>query len=97
MTFGSRTGRLVVLLFLPLTAVVVPTLIVRPLLATETRTTWPIFAGALTIAGFAFVATTATRWTGSRAAAALLTLASVGTTLVGFLLLLLWALTSTWG
>jgi hypothetical protein len=97
MTSGSRAGRLGALLLFPLTAVVVPTLIVRPLLAPEMRTAWPIFAGALTITSFAFVATTASRWTHSRAAAAVVTLASVGTTLGGFYLLLLWALTSTWG
>jgi hypothetical protein len=97
MTRGLHEGRLVALLFLPLSAAVVPTLIVRPLLAPELRTAWPIFAATLTIAAFAFVATMASRWTRSGAAAALVTVASVATTLVGFYLLLLWALTSTWG
>ena len=96
MTRGLHTGRLVALLFLPLTTAVAATLM-RPLLAPELRTAWPIFAGALTVAAFALVATTANRWTGSGTTAALLTAASVVTTLIGFSLLMLWALTSTWG
>jgi hypothetical protein len=96
MTRGLHTGRLVALLFLPLTTAVAATL-VRPLLAPELRTAWPILAGALTVAAFALVATTAIRWIRSGTAATLLTAASVATTLVGFSLLLLWALTSTWG
>lgn len=95
MTRGLHTGRLVALLFLPLTTAVTATLM-RPLLAPELRTAWPIFAGALTVAAFALVATTANRWTRS-GTAALLTAASVVTTLIGFSLLMLWALTSTWG
>ena len=83
-------------MFLPLATAVAATL-VRPLLAPELRTTWPIFAGALTVTAFALVAITANRWTHSSTAAALLTAASIITTLVGFSLLLLWALTSTWG
>jgi hypothetical protein len=97
MTRGLHNGRLVALLFLPLTTAVAATLIVRPLLAPELRTAWPIFAGALTVAAFALVATMASQWTRRGTAAALVTLASVGATLVGFYLLLLWALTSTWG
>ena len=97
MTVGLRIFRFVALLFLPLGALVVPTLIVRPLLPRELTTAWPIFAAVLTVAALAVVATTTNRWTQSPAAAALVTMASVGTTLIGFSMLLLWALTSTWG
>lgn len=92
MTAALLTARIIGLTFLPLAALVLPTLILRPLLPPDLSTTWPIVAGALTIAAFAFVATTTHRLTGSRTGAALVTVASVGTTLVGLFLLLLMAL-----
>lgn len=92
MTVVSLTARIVGLLFLPLAVLVVPTLILRPLLPRDLSTSWPIVASVLTVAAFAFVATRTHRWTGSRAAAALVAVASVGTTAVGLFLLLLWAL-----
>jgi hypothetical protein len=84
------------LLFLPLAVLVVPSLILRPLLPRELSTSWPIMAGVLTVAAFAYVATRTHRWTGSRTAAALVTMAAFGTTAVGLFLLLLWALSSAW-
>ena len=95
MTVGLQIFRFAALLFLPLAALVVPTLIVRPLLPPGLTTAWPMFALVLTVASLAVFATTTSRWTQSRTAAALVTMASVGATLVGFFVLLLWALTST--
>jgi hypothetical protein len=86
------TARIIGLVFLPLTALVVPTLIVRPLLPRDLSTAWPLVALALAVAAVAFVSTKTHKLTGSRMGAALVTVASVGTTLVGVFLLLLWAL-----
>jgi hypothetical protein len=91
-------ARLVALLLVPLTALVLPTLILRPLLPPGMKTASPMFAGVLTVAAFFFVvASTTYRWTQSRTTAAVFTMASLATTLVGSFVLLLWALTSTWG
>ena len=92
MSAALLTTRIVGLVFLPFTALVVPTLILRPLLPRDLSTAWPLVAVALAVAAVAFVATKTHKLTGSRTGAALVTVASVGTTLVGVFLLLLWAL-----
>lgn len=97
MIAALRTSRVIGLLFLPLAALAVPTLILRPLLPRELSTAWPILAGVLTVAAFVVVSTTTYTWTQSRAATAVVTVASFGTTFVGSYVLLVWALTSTWG
>jgi hypothetical protein len=97
MAAGQRMARLVALLLVPLGTLVLPTLILRPLLPPGMKAAWPIFAGGLTIAAFFFVASATYRWTQSRTTTAILTMASLATTLVGPFVLLLWALTSTWG
>jgi hypothetical protein len=97
MAAGQRMARLVALLLVPLGTLVLPTLILRPLLPLGMKTAWPMFAGVLTVAAFFSVASTTYRWTQSRTTAAVFTMASLATTLVGSFVLLLWALTSTWG
>ena len=97
MTVALGVFRLVGLLFLPLAALVVPTLLLRPLLPPELKTVWPIFTFVLILAAFASVARMSYRWTHSRVTATLVTLASLGTGLAGLYALLLWALTGTWG
>jgi TRAP-type C4-dicarboxylate transport system permease small subunit len=76
---------------------VLPTLLLRSLLPPGMKTAWPMFAGMLTVAAFFFVATASYRWTESRTTTVILTIASLATTLVGSFVLLLSALTSTWG
>lgn len=92
MSAGLLTARIIGLVFLPLTALVVPTLILRPLLPGDLSTAWPLVAVALAVVAVAFVATKTHKLTRSRKGAVLVSVASVGTTLVGVFLLLLWAL-----
>jgi TRAP-type C4-dicarboxylate transport system permease small subunit len=89
--------RLVALLSLPLAALVVPTLLVRPLLPPELTTAWPILAFILILGAFVVVASMSYRWTHSLVRATLLTLASLGAGLAGLYAMFLWALTGTWG
>lgn len=92
MSAALLTARIIGLIFLPLTALVLPTLILRPLLPRDLSTVWPLVAVALAVAALGFVATKTYKLTGSRTGVALVTVASVGTTFVGVFMLLLWAL-----
>ena len=87
------------LLFLVLAALVVPTPNLKA--ATPPRTEHGLAdlggGGVLTVAAFVVVSMMIYTWTQSRAATAVVTVASLGTTFVGSYVLLVWALTSTWG
>ena len=83
------------LMLLPLVLVVVPTLLLRSLVPASVNTMWPAVAVLMAVAGFVILSVVVREWTRSFASAALVTIASIGVTLLGLISLLFWALSGT--
>ena len=92
---AARRVLLLGLMLLPLALTVVPTLLIRSLLPAGVGTMWPAFAALMALAGLVVVFSFAREWTQSVPGAVLATVAAIGLTLLGLIVLLFWALTGT--